>query len=106
MFGGRWLPEVSTMRRAILAWALAVTAALASAGCEKAAECEDAAGGCTLPLNDVVQASCKAKHGPGWEARVCADGTGEECEELESFGTPRHCSGVTLACCPADPALP
>jgi hypothetical protein len=71
------------------------------AGCDpEPAECVDAEAGCSQPIDETVQAACERGFGPGYEARVCEDGTGAECEELEAFGTPRRCVAVTVTCCP------
>jgi hypothetical protein len=82
--------------------ASALLAALLAVGCGPggAAECVDADSGCSQPIDEATQAACAGEFGPGYEARVCEDGTGAECEELEAFGTPRRCVAVTVTCCP------
>lgn len=52
------------------------------------------------PVSEVVAAGrCEEEFGPDFEPRVCADGTGAECSELEVFGTGAVCSGATVECC-------
>lgn len=75
----------------------ALLLALLLLGCSPAGECAPADRGCSAPPDQVVAPGACPE---GTEPRVCADGTGAECERLDWFGTDATCSGVVVACCP------